>query len=192
MSPAPVAGKTVMIVAAIGIGINSVSALLFMSGRKRDLNIKGAFLHMATDALISLGVVLAGLAIVVTGWRWIDPMVSLAIAVTIVAGTWGLLRDALNMTLHGVPPGIDAGAVRDFLMGLPGVTDVHDLHIWPMSTTETALTCHLVMPRGFPGDEALCEISEHLRARFAIPHATLQVEVTDSAADCSIMPGRAV
>jgi cobalt-zinc-cadmium efflux system protein len=190
--PAPVAGRTVMIVAAIGIAINGVSALLFMRGRARDLNIRAAFLHLATDALISVGVVAAGFAILMTGWHWIDPIVSLVIAATIVLGTWGLLRDAVNMTLHGVPPGIDAQEVHAFLMTCPGVVDVHDLHIWPMSTTETALTCHLVMPKGFPGDDALREWSDHLRVRFAIPHATLQVEISDPDVDCSVTPGRAV
>jgi cobalt-zinc-cadmium efflux system protein len=190
--PAPVAGLTVMAVAATGIVINAVSALLFMRGRKRDLNIKGAFLHMASDAVVSVGVVFAGLAILLTGWQWIDPVVSLVIAAAIVLGTWGLLRDAVNMTLHGVPAGVDPVAVRDFLCACPGVADVHDLHIWPMSTTETALTCHLVMPAGFPGDEALRELSDHLRVRFAIPHATLQVEICDPGADCSVTPGRAV
>jgi cobalt-zinc-cadmium efflux system protein len=132
------------------------------------------------------------LAILLTGWQWIDPAVSLVIAVAIVLCTWGLLRDALNMTLHGVPSGIDPVAVKDFLCACPGVADVHDLHIWPMSTTETALTCHLVMPTGFPGDQALCEISDHLRIKFAIPHATLQVEISDPTADCAVTPGRAV
>ena len=191
-NPAPVAGVTMMAVAAIGIVINGVAALLFVSGRKGDINIRGAFLHMASDALVSVGVVFAGLAIMLSGWQWIDPAISLVIAAAIVLGTWGLLRDALNMTLHGVPPGIDPVAVRDFLCACPGVADVHDLHIWPMSTTETALTCHLVMPAGFPGDEALRELSDHLRVRFAIPHATLQVEICAPGADCSVTPGRAV
>jgi cobalt-zinc-cadmium efflux system protein len=190
--PAAVAGPTVSIVAGIGIAINVVSALLFMSGRKRDLNIRGAFLHMVTDAAISAGVVVAGLAIMATGAAWIDPAVSLAIAAIIVVSTWGLLRDAVSMTLHGVPAGIDAEDVRAFLMQCPGVCDVHDLHIWPMSTTETALTCHLVMPAGFPGDAALRDCSEHLRVKFAIAHATLQVEVSNPDVDCSVTPGRAI
>jgi cobalt-zinc-cadmium efflux system protein len=190
--PAPVAGTTVMIVAAAGIVINGVSALLFLQGRKHDINIRGAFLHMAGDALVSLGVVIAGLTIELTKWQWVDPVTSLVIAAAIVFGTWGLLRDAVNMTLHGVPASIDPSEVRAFLMSCPGVCDVHDLHIWPMSTTETALTCHLVMPAGFPGDAALRELSEHLRVRFAIPHATIQVETTDPDADCSVTPGRAV
>jgi cobalt-zinc-cadmium efflux system protein len=190
--PAPVAGITMMVVAAIGVAINGISALLFMGGHKHDLNVRGAFLHLMSDALVSIGVVIAGVAIMLTGWTWIDPVVSLVIAAAIVFSTWGLLRDAINMTLHGVPAGIDPVAVRDFLRGCPGVVDVHDLHIWPMSTTETALTCHLVMPAGFPGDEALCAISDALRMRYAIPHATLQVEVSHPMPDCAVTPGRAV
>jgi cobalt-zinc-cadmium efflux system protein len=190
--PAPVAGITMMVVAGIGVAINGISALLFMGGRKHDLNIRGAFLHLLSDALVSVGVVVAGLAIYLTGHAWIDPVVSLIISAAIVYGTWGLLRDAVNMTLHGVPAGIDPEAVMNFLRATPGVADVHDLHIWPMSTTETALTCHLVMPAGFPGDEALRRVSDDLRAKFGIPHATIQVEISDPTTDCAVTPGRAV
>lgn len=183
--PEPVAGKLVMIVAAIGIVINAGTAMLFLRGRNDDLNIKGAFLHMMGDAAISFGVVLAGLIILTTGWQWVDPVVSLGIAVVIVAGTWSLLRDSLSMTLQGVPPGIDIAAVRDFLEKCPGVCAIHDLHVWPMSTTETALTCHMVILDGHPGDEALHGIAEELRHRFGIPHATIQVEITDEA-NCAL------
>jgi cobalt-zinc-cadmium efflux system protein len=183
--PEPVAGKIVMIVAAIGIVINAGTAMLFLRGRKDDLNIRGAFLHMVGDAAISFGVVLAGLVILMTGWQWVDPVVSLGIALVIVAGTWSLLRDSLSMTLQGVPPGIDLPAVRAYLEQRPGVCAIHDLHIWPMSTTETALTCHMVMLDGHPGDEALHLISDELKHRFGIPHATIQVEITDDA-NCAL------
>lgn len=189
--PEPVAGKLVMIVAAIGIVINAATAMLFLRGRNDDLNIKGAFLHMAGDAAISFGVVIAGLIILMTGWHWVDPAVSLGIAAVIVAGTWTLLRDSLSMTLQGVPPGIDLPAVRDFLETCPGVCAIHDLHVWPMSTTETALTCHMVILDGHPGDEALHKISDELKHRFGIPHATIQVEVTDEA-NCALAHEHAV
>ncbi|HSM96175.1 MAG TPA: cation diffusion facilitator family transporter [Rhizomicrobium sp.] len=189
--PEPVAGKTVMIVAAIGIVINAVTALFFMRGRNDDLNIRGAFLHMAGDAAISFGVVLAGLVILMTGWHWVDPLVSLGISAVIVASTWSLLRDSFTMTLHGVPAGIDLPAVRDFLENCPGVCAIHDLHVWPMSTTETALTCHMVMLEGHPGDEALHRIADELKLRFQIPHATIQVEVTGDA-NCALAPEHTV
>jgi cobalt-zinc-cadmium efflux system protein len=189
--PEPVVGKLVMIVAAIGIAINTMTALLFLRGRKSDLNIRGAFLHMAGDAAISLGVVVAGFVIVMTGWHWVDPVVSLGISAVIVAGTWSLLRDSLSMTLQGVPPGIDLPAVRSFLEACPGVCAIHDLHVWPMSTTETALTCHLVIPDGHPGDAALHAIADDLKDRFGIPHATIQVEVSDTE-DCALAHDHAV
>ena len=189
--PEPVAGKLVMIVAAIGIAINTFTALLFLRGRNNDLNIRGAFLHMAGDAAISVGVVAAGFVILMTGWRWIDPAVSLGISAVIVAGTWSLLRESLSMTLQGVPPNIDIVAVRGFLEQCPGVCAIHDLHIWPMSTTETALTCHMVMLDGHPGDDALHKIADQLSHRFGIPHATIQVEVTN-AEDCALAKEHAV
>ncbi len=189
--PEPVAGKLVMIVAAIGIAINTMTALLFLRGRKSDLNIRGAFLHMAGDAAISLGVVVAGFVIVLTGWHWIDPVVSLGISAVIVAGTWSLLRDSLSMTLQGVPAGIDLPAVRAFLEACPGVCAIHDLHVWPMSTTETALTCHMVMLDGHPGDDALHKIADVLNHRFGIPHATIQVEITNDA-DCALAHDHAI
>jgi cobalt-zinc-cadmium efflux system protein len=189
--PAPVAGTTVMIVAAIGILINGVTAWFFASGAKGDLNIRGAFLHMAADAAVSAGVVLAGLAILQTGWLWLDPVVSIAISVVIVWGTWSLLRDSLALSLAAVPPGIDPEAVRAFLAARPGVGRLHDLHIWPMSTTETALTVHLVMPGGHPGDAFLVETARALAARFAIGHATLQIEVSEATA-CMLEPDHVV
>lgn len=180
--PAPVEGGTVMIVAAIGIVINTVTALLFMRGRHDDLNIRGAFLHMAGDAAVSAGVVIAGFIILRTGAWWIDPVTGLLIVAVIAWSTWGLFKDSLRMGLLGVPDGIDHGAVRDFLCNLPGVSAVHDLHIWPMSTTETALTAHLVMPAGCPGDAFLHDLAHELEHDFGIGHATVQVE---QAADAS-------
>ncbi|HXL98660.1 MAG TPA: cation diffusion facilitator family transporter [Rhizomicrobium sp.] len=191
LEPQPVAGKLVMIVAAIGIVVNVLTALLFLRGRHGDLNIRGAFLHMASDAAVSAGVVIAGAAILLTGRQWIDPTASLLICLVIVAGTWSLLRDSLSMTLHGVPAGIDAEAVRIYLEGQAGVCAIHDLHIWPMSTTETALTCHLVMPDGHPGDAALHALADELGHRFGIPHATIQVETSDDP-DCALADEHAV
>jgi cobalt-zinc-cadmium efflux system protein len=174
--PEPVAGVTVSIVAAIGVLVNGFSAWLFMSGSKDDINVRGAYLHMAADAALSLGVVVAGLLVIYTGWTWLDPLVSLAIVVIIVIGTWSLLKESIQMALAGVPAGVDAGGVTGFLAAQSGVTEVHDLHIWAMSTTETALTAHLVMPDGYPGDAAIDQIVGHLREDFAIHHCTLQVE----------------
>ena len=182
-SPAPVEGWTMVVVAGVGIVINTATALMFMRGRKHDLNIRGAFLHMAADALVSVGVVVAGAAILLTGAWWIDPATSLAIVAVIGWGTWGLLKDSVKMGLLAMPEGIDEGEVRAFLSGQSGVTAVHDLHIWPMSTTETALTAHLVMPNGYPGDAFLRHLAHDLEHRFSIEHATVQVE-TGSDASC--------
>ena len=190
-SPEPVAGKTMMAVAAIGILVNGVTAWLFASGRKDDINLKGAFLHMASDALVSVGVVAAGLLILLTGWLWIDPIVSLVINGVIVWGTWGLLRDSVGMSMAAVPAQIDPAAVRTFLSARTGVVDVHDLHIWPMSTTENALTCHLVMPNGHPGDAFLHELAGDLAKRFKINHTTVQIEVDQHLA-CALAPDEVV
>jgi cobalt-zinc-cadmium efflux system protein len=174
--PEPVAGTTVSIVAAVGVLINGFSAWLFMAGSKDDINVRGAYLHMAADAALSLGVVIAGMVVMYTGWTWLDPAVSLVIVVIIVAGTWSLMKESLQMVLAGVPASVDATRVTAFLAAQTGVTEVHDVHIWAMSTTETALTAHLVMPGGYPGDVAIDHIVEHLREDFAIHHCTLQVE----------------
>ena len=190
-APEPVAGKTMMAVAAIGILVNGVTAWLFASGRKDDINLKGAFLHMASDALVSVGVVAAGLLILLTGWLWIDPIVSLVINGVIVWGTWGLLRDSVGMSMAAVPAQIDPAAVRTFLSARTGVVDVHDLHIWPMSTTENALTCHLVMPNGHPGDAFLHELAGDLAQRFRIDHTTVQIEVDQHLA-CALAPDEVV
>jgi cobalt-zinc-cadmium efflux system protein len=189
--PEPVAEVTVMVVAGIGIVVNGLTAWLFASGRKGDINIKGAFLHMAADAAVSAGVVLAALVILFTGWARLDPVVSLVIAAVIIWGTWGLLRDSVNMSLDAVPPGIDPAEVRAYLADLSGVADLHDLHIWPMSTTETALTCHLVMPGGHPGDGYTACVTRELHHRFGIGHATLQIEVDEDVA-CTLAPDHVV
>ena len=184
MNPAPVEGMTMIVVAAIGVAINGATAMLFMSGRKHDINIRGAFLHMAADALVSVGVVIAGLLILTTGKLWIDPVTSLVIVAVIGWSTWGLLKDSVRMGLLAVPEGIDEEEVRSYLASLPGVTEVHDLHIWPMSTTETALTTHLVVPAGYPGDAFLHNAAHELEHRFAIGHTTIQVETTGT--DCAL------
>jgi cobalt-zinc-cadmium efflux system protein len=189
--PEPVAGITVMVVAGIGIVVNGVTAWLFASGRKGDINIKGAFLHMAADAAVSAGVVAAGLVILLAGWAWLDPVVSLIIAAVIIWGTWGLLRDSVSMSLNAVPPDIDPVQVRAYLESLSGVVHIHDLHIWPMSTTETALTCHLVMPGGHPGDVYTARIASELHHRFRIGHTTLQIEVDEDVA-CALEPEHVV
>lgn len=177
-SPPEVEGWTMIVVAGIGIVINTFTALLFMRGSKHDLNVRGAFLHMAADALVSLGVVIAGVVILLTGANWVDPVTSLLIVIVIAWGTWGLLKDSVKLGLNAVPEGISVIAVREYLVTLPGVAAVHDLHIWPMSTTETALTAHLVMPGGHPGDIFLQELAEDLEHQYSIGHTTVQVETT--------------
>jgi cobalt-zinc-cadmium efflux system protein len=189
--PAPVAGGTVMAVAGLGIVVNGVTALLFMAGRKRDVNVEGAFLHMAADAAVSLGVVIAGAAIKFTGWAWLDPVTSLIVVAVVMGGTWGLLRKSVNLAMDAVPEHIDPDAVRAFLSGLPGVTAVHDLHIWGMSTTEAALTCHLVCPRG-SDDAFLMDAAKELHDRFEIEHVTLQVERGDPGQACRLEPDNVV
>jgi len=189
--PVPVAGTTVMIVAAVGIAINGATAWLFASGRKGDINIRGAFLHMAADAAVSAGVVVAGAIILLTGWDWVDPAMSLLICIVIVWGTWSLLNDSVRMSLAAVPPNVEPAEVRSYLGQLPGVAQLHDLHIWPMSTTETALTCHLVMPGGHPGDEFLMDAARELQHRFSIGHATIQIE-TSEATQCVLEPDKVV
>lgn len=186
--PEPVSGKVMMIVAAIGILINTGSALMFAASRKDDLNMKGAFLHLISDAVVSAGVVLAGLAILLTGQLWFDPVVSLMISVVIIFGTWQLFRESLGLLMDAVPTGIEPSEVQRYLIQLTGVQDVHDLHIWAMSTTETALMVHLVMPQGHPGDRVLAEISETLKNKFNIGHMNLQIETGDPIFACSQAP----
>jgi cobalt-zinc-cadmium efflux system protein len=184
--PEPVAGGMMMIVAGIGILINGGTALLFLSGSKGDINIRGAFLHMTADAAVSAGVVVAGLTIRGTGWLWVDPVTSLVIVAVIIWGTWGLLREAIALSLNAVPAGIDPAAVERHLASFTGVRAVHDLHIWPMSTTETAMTAHLVMPDGNGTDTFLHEVAEAMHSRFGIGHTTLQIE--RDAAACALEP----
>ena len=191
-NPSPVAGATVIWVAAVGIVVNGATALLFASGRERDLNLKSAFLHMAADALVTAGVVISGIAIVFTGFYWLDPAVSLVVSVVIIYGTWDLMRRAIGLALAAVPEGVDAPAVRAHLLAQTGVAAIHDLHIWGMSTTETALTCHLVMPGGHPGDAALARLGQELEQRFGIHHATIQIELGDSEEVCALTPEHVV
>ncbi|OLP17287.1 cation transporter [Leptolyngbya sp. 'hensonii'] len=182
-----VAGGTMIAVATVGIGINGITALMFMADREKDINIRAAFLHMAADALVSLGVVLAGVVILFSGWTWVDPAFSLLISFAIMINTWGLLKESFNLAIDAVPAHIDERAVRTFLAERPGVADVHDLHIWGMSTTEAALTAHLVIPAGHPGDEYLAQICHDLRDHFRIKHTTLQIELTPSSCACHLL-----
>ncbi len=185
VEPAQPAGKTIMIVAAIGVVINTVTALFFLSGKDHDLNIRGAFLHMAADAIVSLGVVISGALILFYGMNWIDPVISLVIAAVIFLSTWSLLRDSLNLAVDAVPRNVDPEAVREYLASLPGVRALHDLHIWPMSTTDTALTAHLVMDVFPDSDHFLSDVAKALETRFSIKHPTIQMERYDSDVVCN-------
>jgi cobalt-zinc-cadmium efflux system protein len=178
-NPEPVGGMTVIIVAACGIAINGLCAWLFASGRESDLNVRGAFIHMAADALVSLGVVVAGLIILLTGWLWIDPLMSLVINAVIIYGTWSLLAGSITMALHAVPSGIDLDKLKTFLLGLPGVVGINDLHVWSLSTTEMALTCHLLMPDGHP-DDFTEQVAHEIEEQFGIGHSTIQIEKASS------------
>lgn len=191
LRPEPVAELTMIVVAAVGIVINGFTAWLFASGQGQDINIRGAYLHMVADAAVSAGVVAAGLAIMLTGWTWLDGVTSLAIVAVILWSTWGLLRESTAMSLDAVPPSIDPSAVRSYLAQRPGVSEVHDLHIWSMSTTEVALTCHLVIPSGAPGDAYLFGITHHLHETFGIQHSTIQIE-TDPDSSCALAPDHVV
>ncbi|MEO8249115.1 MAG: cation diffusion facilitator family transporter [Burkholderiales bacterium] len=188
--PQPVASVTVMVVAGIGIVINTATALLFASGRKGDLNIRGAYLHMAADAAVSAGVVVAGLVILQTGWLWLDPITSLLIAAVILWSTWGLLRDSVALSLDAVPRGIDMAQVHAHLAALPGVVGVHDLHVWPISTSQTALTAHLVRPvdpeRDANEDAFLSDVAASVQAKHGIDHCTFQIERASGI--CSLEP----
>jgi cobalt-zinc-cadmium efflux system protein len=185
-TPSPVAAGTVMVVAGIGVFINGATAALFMAGSKDDLNIRGAFLHMAADALVSIGVVLAGALYLWRGWTWIDPMVTLLIVVVIVMGTWSLFRKSLHLLFDGVPENVDVPAVRARLLGLPGVTDVHDLHVWAMDTSDTALTAHLVVSGQTRDPDTLLHTAmEELHEHFEIRHVTLQLESEAFAQACA-------
>jgi len=190
--PESVASGTVMFVASIGILINGFTAWLFMSGKEDDMNIRGAYLHMAADAAVSLGVVVAAIAMQFTGWLWLDPAVSLAIAMIIGIGTWSLLGESLNLALDAVPASIQPDKVEAYLAGLPGVNAVHDLHIWAMSTTEIALTVHLVKPDAVIDDALLLRINNELREQFEIHHTTVQFELGDTSHPCKQAPAEAI
>lgn len=191
-STAAVNETTMIWAAALGVVINAGTALLFMGGSKTDLNVRGAYLHMAADAGVSLGVVVAGVGMLFTGWTWLDPATSLLIVTVIFVGTWGLLRDSVRLALHAAPQNVDPLNVRRYLAGLPGVTEVHDLHIWGMSTSETALTVHLLMPGGHPGDDFLAEVIRQIEAEFRIGHATIQIETGTSSSPCALAPDHVV
>ena len=186
-SPEPIEGVTIMVVAGIGIVVNTATALLFMRGSKSDLNIRGAFLHMAADALVSASVVVAGALALGFGWDWLDPAVSLVIAAIIVMGTWSLFKQSLHLMFDGVPESVDLHAVQAFLQALPGVTQVHDLHVWAMGTSEIALTAHLVMPQGHADDAFLQHATEQLHDRFEIEHVTLQVMRVPFTQPCAVL-----
>ncbi|HEY1507048.1 MAG TPA: cation diffusion facilitator family transporter [Stellaceae bacterium] len=191
-TPTPVGGVTIIIVACAGVVVNGLAALLLGHRHHGDLNVQSAFAHMLGDALVSVGVALSGAVILWTGWLWLDPAVSIVVSVVIVFGTWRLLRRSLDMALQAVPAGIDPAAVRLHLLQVSGVSEVHDLHIWPMSTTTTALTAHLIMPTGHPGDACLADVAASLQKRFGIEHATIQVETGDPAHPCVLVPDHIV
>jgi cobalt-zinc-cadmium efflux system protein len=184
--PPAVVSTTVMWVAGLGIVINGLSAWLFVKGSKGDLNIRGAYLHMVADAAVSLGVVLSGVLMLYTGWFLVDPLMSLVIVAVILWSSWILLRESLQLALNAVPPHIDPAAVAQHLRSIPGVADIHDLHVWALSTTENALTVNLLMPAGHPGDDALAHISQQLRDTFGVQHSTLQVVLGASSPSCSL------
>jgi cobalt-zinc-cadmium efflux system protein len=184
--PPAVVSTTVMWVAGLGIVINGLSAWLFVKGSKSDLNIRGAYLHMVADAAVSLGVVLSGVLMLYTGWYLVDPLMSLVIVAVILWSSWALLRESVQLALNAVPPHIDPAAVAKHLRSMPGVADIHDLHVWALSTTENALTVNLVMPAGHPGDAALAHISQQLRTQFGVQHSTLQVVLGASSQACSL------
>jgi cobalt-zinc-cadmium efflux system protein len=191
-SPTEVASKVVIVVALVGTVLNILAAIPFLRGRNRDMNIKSAFSHLAADAALSLGVAVAGGVVLLTGWMWVDPAMSIVLAVTILVGTWSLMRGSLDLMLDAVPEGIDPEAVRSFLCRLPGVVQIHDLHIWAMSTTETALTAHLVMPRAAHAPSFLSEACKAIHDEFGIAHATLQVDPDDAPHPCRLSAEEAV
>ncbi len=186
MSPSPVEGTTVMVVAAIGVVINTLTALLFIKGQKNDLNIRGAFLHMAADAGVSLGVVIAGLFIMLKGWLWVDPMMSLMIVAVVFFATWGLLRDSMNYAMDAVPDSIDLPAVKQYLMDIDHVDSIHDLHVWPLSTSEIALTVHIVVNNNKIDNDYIRDLQQYLQDYFGIDHATIQIETSMGKNDCML------
>ncbi len=191
-APAPVAGDTVITIALAGVFVNGFTAWLFMAGSKHDLNLRGAYQHMAADAAVSLGVAITGAIVLFTGWAWLDPMVTLLLVAVIALGAWGLLRDSVSLALQAVPEGIDSAEVRVWLASQAEIDAVHDLHIWAMSTTENALTAHIVCPAGHPGDAVLQRIAHDIDHRFQIGHVTLQVELANSPTPCALAPDHVV
>jgi cobalt-zinc-cadmium efflux system protein len=187
-SPSPVAGPVMIAVAAVGVAINTLTAILFMRGRERDANLRGAFLHMAADAAVSAGVVVAGIAIMLTGSTWIDPLVSIAITLAIVIGTWDLFQESIDLALDAVPRGVDPDAIREALAAIPGVVEVHDLHVWAASTSEVSLTAHLVVPEAVNHEPVLSAATDLLRDRFRIAHTTIQLEREDAGQACAQRP----
>jgi cobalt-zinc-cadmium efflux system protein len=188
LDPAPVESSVVIWVALIGIVINAATAMLFYKDKDHDINVRGAYLHMAADAAVSLGVVIAGVIILKTGWFWVDPVIGLVIAAVILWGTWGLAKESLHLSLAGVPKGIDRDGVVRYLASLPGVTEVHDLHIWAMSTTRNAMTAHIIMPEGGADDAFLARITNDMEERFRIHHPTIQVERGGDVDSCRFAP----
>ena len=185
-NPEPVKGMIIIIVAAIGVVINSITALLFISGKEHDLNIKGAYLHMAADAGVSLGVVIAGAAIMITGWLWLDPAISIFIVIIVLLGTWGLLRNAIDLSIDAVPEGINISEIEDYLTSLKNVSCIHDLHVWALSTTETALTAHLVTTQETMDNTFLIELQQYLHDKFGVDHTTIQIEKENSENNCKL------
>ncbi|HEX3971863.1 MAG TPA: cation diffusion facilitator family transporter [Stellaceae bacterium] len=192
LAPAAVGGVTIIAVACAGVVVNGAAALMLGHRHHGDLNVESAFAHMLGDAVVSVGVAISGAIILWTGWLWLDPAVSIVVSAVIVLGTWRLLRRSLDMALQAVPPGIDPTDVRAQLLLVSGVSEVHDLHIWAMSTTSTALTAHLIMPAGHPGDACLADVAAALQKRFGIEHATIQVETGDPAHPCVLVPDSVV
>ncbi|NDW07654.1 cation diffusion facilitator family transporter [Jiella pacifica] len=192
IEPEPVATSTVLWVAVVGVFVNGITAWLFMSGRKGDLNIRGAFLHMAADTAVTVGVIVAALLIMWTGWTWLDPAVSLVIAAVILVGTWGLLKDSIRLAVDAVPPGIDLDAVRVHLAAADCVEEVHDLHVWGMSTTETAMTVHLVCTDREATDAMMSRLPGEMHDKFGIEHCTVQVETPEVAQACRLRPAHVV
>lgn len=184
--PQPIEGMTIIIVAGIGVVINTLTALLFIKDQKHDLNIRGAFLHMAADAGISLAVVLAGILIMYGGWLWVDPLISLFIAVVILLATWGLFRESINYSMDAVPQHIDNDGIKKYLESLTHVVAIHDLHIWPLSTTEIALTVHVVVDVNQIDNDFLSNVQHHLHDEFQIEHSTIQVETLKEKSNCML------
>jgi len=187
-SPEPVVGPVMIAVAAVGVAINTLTALLFMRGRERDANLRGAFLHMAADAAVSVGVVVAGIAIMLTGRTWIDPLMSIGITLAIIVGTWDLFRESIDLALDAVPRGVDPDAITAALAAIPGVAEVHDLHIWAASTSEVSLTAHLVVPDTDTHASVLSTANDLLRVRFQVAHTTIQLEAEDAGRCCVQRP----